>query len=238
MKPQILMFVPAFRGNLSATVFETSHALMGELMRKGIGGSVSTYSWPDIAELRNMVLSVWYDVMKSSSHILFVDDDMGFSPQLILDMLEFDEPVVGAIYPMRTTPRKWVGSGIESPEYRQGFINVEGVGAGVLLIRRDAITRMIEHFPDLIGDYMVLEDMKAAGGYRTLQFFDQIRTDKGKVSEDISFCRRWRQTGGDVWAATSHAIQHVGPWIFSGCFAKERDEEAKLKATGDGRSAA
>ena len=223
----VFVFVPSFRGNISALTFETSHRLMSGLMAKGIPASVGTYSWPDIAELRNMVLSVWYDTMPGSSHLLFVDDDMGFPPELILDMLTFNEPVVGAIYPKRSMSRIWCGSGIDAGEYRPGFIEVEGVGAGILLIQREAVSRMIERYPDQIGDYMLVDDMKAIGAKRTLRFFDCVQTLKGKVSEDISFCRRWREIGGVVWASVAYEIQHVGPWSFSGCFAKERDEETK-----------
>lgn len=225
----VFVFVPAYRGSLSAVTFETSHRLMSTLISKGVQTGIATHSWYDIAELRNMVLSVWYDVMKESTHILFVDDDMGFPPQMILDMLTFGEPVVGAIYPKRTSPMVWCGSGIEAAEYRPGFIEVEGVGGGVLLIRRDAIDKMISAYPELIGDYMVLNDMKAAGGTRTLRFFDQfVVPGEGKAGEDISFCRRWREIGGTVWASVAYDIQHVGPHIFSGCFAKTRDAENAL----------
>src|SRR6267142_3200435 len=85
---KVFMFIPSFRGSISALTFETSHHLMSTLTSKGMQASVSTYSHPDIAELRSMVLSVWYDTMKDSTHLLFVDDDMGFSPELILDMIE------------------------------------------------------------------------------------------------------------------------------------------------------
>jgi hypothetical protein len=226
----VFCFIPSFRGSISALTFETSHRLMSGLMAKGIPASVATYSWPDIAELRNIVLSVWYDTMPGSSHILFMDDDMGFAPELVLDMLTFNEPVVGAIYPKRSMSRIWCGSGIDAAEYRPGFIEVEGVGAGCMLIQREAISRMIERYPELIGEYMVSEDMKKTGANRTLRFFDCLQLPTGKVSEDLSFCRRWGKIGGVVWASVAYEIQHVGPWTFSGCFAKEREEEAKLKA--------
>lgn len=229
----VFVFVPAYRGNITATLFEASHRLMSAMMSKGVPASVGTYSWPDIADLRNMILSVWYDTMPGSSHLLFIDDDMGFPPELILDMLTFNEPVVGVIYPKKSVSRIWCGSGIEAGEYRPGFIEVEGVGAGILLIQREAISRMIERYPELIGDYMTVDEMKVVGATRTLRFFDCEETPKGKISEDISFCRRWRDIGGVVWANVAYEIQHTGPWTFSGCFAKERDEEKKSREAAE-----
>ena len=30
------------------------------------------------------------------------------------------------------------------------------------------------------------------------------------LSEDISFCRRWRQAGGEIWADITSPVVHVG----------------------------
>ena len=53
------------------------------------------------SESRNLLLTYWYD-KTDASHLLFIDADMGFDPQLIFDMVEFDKPVVGVIYPKKT----------------------------------------------------------------------------------------------------------------------------------------
>ena len=38
------------------------------------------------------------------------------------------------------------------------------------------------------------------------------------LSEDFSFCQRWRQCGGEVWASATHTIQHIGNHAFEGNF--------------------
>jgi hypothetical protein len=214
---KIFCFIPAFGKMISAATFETSHHLAMALISKGHHFNVGTYSWPDIEQMRNIVLGFWYDVMPESEYLLFVDSDMGFEPQVVLDMMAFGEAVVGAVYPKRTYPIEWCVSGLppDQREVRGEFYEVEGLGGGCLLIHRDAITTMIEAFPDLVGNYMALEDMKKAGATRTLNFFNKIQTDRGPVSEDISFCRRWRSIGGKVWGACGHEITHVGQHPFT-----------------------
>lgn len=219
---KIMVFVPAFGRQISTTTFESTHALMMTFMQKGIQANICSFSWPGIAEARNMMLSWWYDACPDFSHLLMVDADMGFNPQMVLDMLTFSEPMVGAIYPKKTYPIEWVGSGLAAPEYRTGFIEVEGLGMGCFLIRRDAVAAMIEKFPEMIFPYMAMPEMKFSGAHRTLGFFDEMRTQAGLVSEDISFCRRYRKTGGKIWATTNHKIEHVGAHGFSACFAEER----------------
>jgi hypothetical protein len=35
------------------------------------------------------------------------------------------------------------------------------------------------------------------------------------LSEDVSFCSRWREgCGGEIWANINHKISHVGPFDF------------------------
>lgn len=222
---KLCVFVPAYRGQISAETFDTTHALGITLMQRGIPAFCATFSWFDIAELRNCILSYWYDCMPDSTHLLMIDDDMGFEPELVLDMLAFGEPLVGGIYPMKTLPRQWVVSGLDKPEVRGGaFVEVEGIGGGCMLIRRDAVDRLINHFPDHQHPDVLIARIKQAGLKRTLTFFDQYRVAAGKVAEDIAFCHRYREAGGRVWGAIHHEITHVGAWPFSGCFAKEHNE--------------
>src|SRR5947209_6844141 len=98
MAYNVFTFVPAFGQQITAATFLATHALRAEFAAKGIGGGITTMSFPDIAELRAMALTVWYDAMPQYSHLLFVDSDMGFGSDLVLDMLLFDEPLVGTIY--------------------------------------------------------------------------------------------------------------------------------------------
>jgi FkbM family methyltransferase len=219
----ILAFVPAYKNNLTGTVFLTSHALGNALHARGIGWGVSTISNPEIEWVRNFALTHWYDCMPHFSHLLFIDDDMGFMPEVVLDMLAFGEPVVGAIYPKKTVNRQWAVSGIENPESRGPFLEVEGLGCGCFLIRRDAVTAMIEKMPEIIDTRRNTLDsdlFRDAGIKRFIRAFDCINDpNRGKVSEDISFGRRWRECGGKVWGATHHKIVHVGPHEYADTYA-------------------
>lgn len=234
MAHRVFIFIPAFGQTITATTFLTTHALQQSLLQKGIGGGVSTLSFPDIAELRSMATTIWFDTLKDHSHLLFIDADMGFTPDLVLDMLMFDEPIVGAIYPQRKLPLSWAGSGTGEvmAERRAGFMKVEGVGMGCTLIRRDAIEKMVAHYPELIDKRLSLHPagniLKEAGTDRLLRVFDCIDIpDRGRVSEDLSFCIRWNQMGGSVWAAIAHRMSHVGPYDFGACYLEEVEKQQR-----------
>ena len=223
MAHNIFICVPAFGQIITATTFLTTHALQQQLAARAIGGGITSMSFPDIAELRAMFMTIWYDTMPNSSHLLFIDADMGFPPEMVLDMLMFDEPIVGSIYAQRKLPISWAGSGTgeATTERRGNFMLVEGVGMGCTLIRRDMVTKMIEAYPECIDTRLKLhpafETMKSAGAHRLLRFFEKLDLpERGMVSEDLSFCLRWNKIGGKVWAAIGYRISHVGPYDFAG----------------------
>lgn len=233
MATDIFIAVPGFGQIISSATFLCTHALRQSLMMKGIGGGITTLSFPDIAELRSMFMTVWYDTMPQSTHILYIDSDMSFAPELVTDMLLFNEPVVGAVYRQRKEPVSWAGSGTgaSQTERRGDFMKVEGVGFGCTLIRRDAVTKMIEKFPELIDTRLHLhpagETLRLAGTNRLLRLFEKMDIpERGLISEDLSFCIRWGQCDGAVWAAIGHKISHVGPYDYAGRYLDVVEEMA------------
>ncbi len=242
MAHKVFIFVPAFGQQITATTFLTTHALQQALAQKGVGGGVSTLSFPDIAELRSMALTIWYDTMPDVDHMLFIDSDMGFHPDIVLDMLLFNEPLVGAIYRHRREPTSWVGSGTGSAttERRGNFMRVEGVGFGCAMIRRDAVTRMLEQMPEMVDTRLNLhpagETLKQAGAARLIRAFEKLDLpERGVVSEDLSFCIRAGRCGIPTWAAIGYRISHVGPYDYAGRYLDvveqgERDAAAAQQA--------
>lgn len=237
---KVLIALPAF-GRINCT--ETTMSLMAlppKLAAKGIGYYFATQTFPDIGELRNMLLTLWYDRLLDAEYCLMVDADMGFSPELVLDMIAFDQPLTGCLYPKKTNPIQYVGrgkSGAIPQQSNRGFIEVDGMGAGVMLIRRDCVTAMLEQgaakSDDRLATHTAGPLLAEWGVKRIIRAFDPIETETGRLSEDISFCRRHQQCGGTVWANGNHRITHVGPYGFSGRFLDRLDgTDAAKEAQG------
>lgn len=239
MASKLLIFVPAFGQMITATTFLTTHALQQHLASKGIQGGISTLSFPDIAELRAMAMTIWYDTMPDSTHLLFVDADMGFPPEIVSDMILLNEGVVGAIYPQRKLPLSWAGSGTGTAhaERRGNFMEVEGIGFGCTLIRRDVVTLMLEKMPNMIDTRLAMhpagDTIRGAGSNRIIRAFEKLDLpERGIVSEDLSFCIRYRQCGGRVWGAIGYRMSHVGPFDYQGRYldSVEAAEKAAMEA--------
>lgn len=223
MPHHVLIHVPAFGQIISTTTFLTTHALRDHLHSRGLATGISSLSFPDIAELRAMVMTIWYDTMPQSDYLLFIDADMGFHPEHVVDMVLFNEPLIGTIYPQRKLPTSWAGSGNGAPqtERRGNFILVEGVGFGCTLMKRDVVTRMLAQMPELV-DYRIAlhpagETIRGAGTNRIIRAFEKLDiADRGLISEDLSFCIRAGRCGIQTWAHIGSKISHVGPFDYSG----------------------
>lgn len=99
---KILLATPAYGGQVTTTYCETIIALREHFAEKHphIRFEHKFLSLSLLSFMRNVFANL---VMQDESftHLLFVDADMGFSPQLIEHMIAARKPVTGAIYPHR-----------------------------------------------------------------------------------------------------------------------------------------
>lgn len=223
MADKVFIALPAF-GQVN-TAFTTASlvATTRFLTERGAFGGFGQMSYPDIADLRAMFLTIWFDKI-DASHILFVDADMQFEPKLVLDMLDFDKPLVGCLYPKRTLPIQWVGSALEGdPIIENGFMKMEGIGFGVTLIRRDCVQAILDaeqaEIETNLTRHTAGKMLADQGITRLIRAFDTVNLPDRRLSEDFSFCHRYRRSGGEVWASINHRVTHIGDYGFGGRYA-------------------
>ena len=216
----ILICVPAYGQTMCAQTAESIYTTGQFLTSQGILNRLSWFSAADIEDVRNLFVTVWYDGHPEFSHLLFVDSDMGFNARLVRDMLDFNKPLTGCLYAKRKAEPSIVGTvpeGHSMKDVTRGFIKAGGLGCGVMLIKREVITTMLEKMPEL-SDPIPSSLSEATPDLpltRIIRAFDKIREGNTRLSEDMSFCQRWRDCGGEVWANIDHRISHVGPFDFA-----------------------
>lgn len=98
-----------------------------------------------------------------------------------------------------------------------GLIKLHDAGTGFMMIKREAILKMIEKYPELKYN----NDVQMGGVDLKDNFYALFDTmidpiDKRYLSEDYTFCRRWQEMGGDIWLDPSISLNHYGSFCFQG----------------------
>lgn len=131
----------------------------------------------------------------SFTHLLFIDDDMVFTGEDILALVNANKPIIGAMVPQRSEhPRAFTANPKVNAKTDGHCIEVAEVGGGFMLIERST-----------------LETICSAFNGRPFESF----YDKGQDwSEDYGFCRHARKLDFEVWVHTGPSIGHVGEKVY------------------------
>lgn len=213
----ILIYTPCYQQNIKSPAAGSIYAVGQMLAWNKIPNQWLAFSASDITDSRNMMLTLWYDSHPKFSHFLMVDSDMQFPPQVVVDMLKFDRPLMGAVYARRELPPAMVGMCLEDGTLpvRDGFARVKYVGGGCTMIRRDVVTEILKKFPEC-NDCSDVGRLSSLGITRILRVFDKMKSlENQALSEDYALCERWRQCGGEVWASIDHTINHIGDFNYA-----------------------
>lgn len=228
---------PMYGGNCKGVYLDGLMSLTFELARKGYEVSFSKiYNESLITRARNNLV---HEFEKSGADaLLFIDADEGFSHTDVISMIESGKDVIGAIYPIKNinweNVRRAAIKGEENLSQYSGFfamnmlpgettfklnepVPVTEVGTGMLFIRKEVFQKMKPH----CGQYMLNTSTGAFDPNQmvTEYFRTDITEDGILLSEDYWFCRKYREIGGEVFAAPWVKIVHAGEYIFDGSFA-------------------
>ena len=227
---KIYLATPSYGSTFAAEYVRSLYMLLSSRPKRPVEYLFAYFDYADVVVARNYLISDFYFKHADCSHLLFIDDDMGFDAGLIAEMLELGEPIVGTLYPKRRIDLRklhaakdlpfdkalarsveFIGD-IRKPMERKGpFVSVNRCGTGIMLISRACLDTMIAKLPDLVDTHRFKRMPYGDRFTKVITPFDKIRTEDSELSEDFSFCKRWiDDCGGKIWAHTSRDIHHAG----------------------------
>jgi|TARA_R110000868_G_scaffold378269_2_gene643710 hypothetical protein len=111
---------------------------------------------------------------------------------------------------------KFVNRDMKQIAIENGVIKLHDGATGFMMIKREAIDKMIAAYPELkynndLNTPPDLQDFFYA-------FFDTMidPVDRRYLSEDYTFSRRWQGIGGDIWLDPTISLNHFGSFNFQG----------------------
>ena len=236
--PMLLIGTPAYSGQVTVSYLRSVVSCIAFLEHEGIKTGMLTPSQESlIPRARNLVANEFLRLTEYT-HLLFIDADIGFSPELPLKYLEADKDVVCGIYPvkyldidkLRMVDQKALSRVAAAaamhyavklkpggrPEPVTGLLPVEYGATGFMMIKRQVLERMAAHYPELGYDYSHTNDDNIGN----VAFFDTaIDTERREyLPEDYAFCKRWTDMGGEIYADVHSVFTHVGTFEYTGNF--------------------
>lgn len=166
-----------------------------------------------------------------ATHLMFIDVDLGFDPEAILKLLCNNQDVVGGLYPKKSLPISYVVNMSPDPVVNQeDLVEIDTLGTGFMLVKRHVIERMMGAYPEL----KYKDSLGYAPQFEHFMYalFDtEILDDGTYLSEDWTFCIRWKRMGGRIFANPTIKLDHTGHYKFPGDPAEIRKIIGPIKSS-------
>jgi hypothetical protein len=150
-----------------------------------------------------------------ATHFMFIDADIRFQPESILQMIAYDKEVIGGLYPKKALPVSYVINLKPETKIQGDIFTVDTMGTGFLLFKRPVYEKLIAAHPEC----KYVDDVGLGKQYEPMMYsiFDCKIDERGHyLSEDWLFCRRWQELGGEIWAHSKVLLNHVGHYEYAG----------------------
>ncbi len=235
----IMVATPCFEGHMTGIYSNSLLKLQQACFQKQIPLTVKNILGDSLIVRARQNLVAYFMENKDATHLLFIDADIGFEPNQVFRLLEYGKDVTAAAYPVKNLNWRKIVEQVKAGNPRlpsatldyvvefadpsnirieKDFAQVRAAGTGFLMIRREAIERMVQHYPDLqySRDLVAQDDLKGSK-WRYALFNCMVDKETGVfLSEDYSFCRRWTDMGGEIWLDLNSALTHAGTTYFKG----------------------
>lgn len=194
--------------------------------------AIDSYS---ISRAKNSLIAV--ALKQPNLHgVLFIDPDLAFDPQDVVNMITSNKNVIAAAVPSKSINWKQIRSaalmGRENLElYSGGFsveffadgnidfsldspLKVKSVSSNLMYISKDALEKLkpaCNQYSDVIDSSDKFEEVSE-------YFYASKNSEKVLTSEDFNFCGTCRKLDEDIWVAPWVKVQSSGSYTFLGNF--------------------
>jgi hypothetical protein len=204
--------MPCYGGMLTESTFMSYIKWSNAARQLGLDWTMETMTNESLISRARNTLTAKFLHNSDSTHLMFIDADIGWEPWHLLVMLNADKDVIGGLYPMKSLPVKWCVNGFEGAAEEGALQEVSKTGTGFMLIKRAVFEKLNAHpatkpFMNDIGLPAELNPFMKT-------YFDTAVRENRYYSEDWTFCENWRDLGGKVWVDKRVLLKHTGTYVF------------------------
>ena len=207
--------IPCYGGMMSEPTVVSLLRFIIIASRHGLAWSIDTMVNESLVTRARNNLMAKMMANDKATHFMFIDADIRFQPESILQMMACDKDVIGGLYPKKSLPANYVINLLPETKVQGDIFNVDTMGTGFLMFKRHVYEKLCAAHPEC----KYVDDVNLGKQYEPYMYsiFDTIIDEKGHyLSEDWTFSRRWRALGGDIWAHSKVLLNHIGHYEFQG----------------------
>lgn len=211
--------MPCYGGNVSEPTMTSLLRFILMAQQVGLNWSLDTMVNESLVTRARNNLMAKMMTNASATHFMFIDADIRFQPESILQMMACDKDVIGGLYPKKALPVNYVINLKRETKVQGDIFTVDTMGTGFLLFKRHVYEQLCKAHPET----KYVDDVGLGKQFEPTMYsiFDVAIDEKGHyLSEDWLFCRRWSALGGEIWAHGKVLLNHIGHYEFVGDLAK------------------
>ena len=162
---------------------------------------------PYIQKARNRLVDQF---LKSNASIfIFIADDLEYSPEDMLQLIETPGEIVVGVYSQHCEPAFYPVNIINNSEgsaftRKDGCISAKHVQTGFMRVNRTVFEQIAKAHPEL-EYYSMKHNKKVDAAY---DFFPQGVYNHQWIGEDYAFCNLWTGLGGKIWVIPNLDLTH------------------------------
>ena len=191
-----------------------------------------------ITRARNNIVA--YFLASTFDRLIFIDADITWPPQALLDLINSDHDVCGIPYPMKSrhwprvmdyakkafekneelTQQKIISASLQftinpvpGNKPKDGWLQVTALGTGFFMMQRAVLEKMRDHYrATLAYKNDIAAYHKMAPEEHCVGLFETMIEPETKryLSEDYAFCKRWIALDGKIFSNINHRLIHSG----------------------------
>lgn len=240
-RPKLFIATPCFGCQVSAPYLLSLMQLQALLSREGIDCVSDFVGNESLITRARCVLAAKF-LKSDCTHLLFIDADIAFAAESIVQLLGGDKDIMTAIYPKKSfdwdiVAKKVVDAECKEPvemmgldyninlygdtaKVENGLVEVLDAATGMMLVKRQVLEAMAKHYEKELSCVNDLPGDRNDPGYPKtyVALFDCMidPVTRRYLSEDYAFSRRAQALGYKVFADLRIALSHVGNYTFRG----------------------
>lgn len=251
MTTKLYIATPCYGKQLFTDYLSSFTNSINTFMQHGIQVKLQTIGNESlITRGRNTLVAQFLKEPGEYTHLMFIDADIAWDPESIVEMLKADKDIIGGVYPKKGYDWENLSSpavcnlinklnhpqlydqykpviepllleyvlrpheGVNPKDIKE-IEEVDYVGTGFMLIKREVILKMQDNYPELKYKIGRREIGLECYGYA---LFDCIIYKEEYLSEDYVFCKRWTDIGGKIHGYRNAKLRHTGVHTYNGNF--------------------